>query len=57
MKEDQSVIQQLRTEMNTVKSHGGLGDANQQYSEFLNQHVPPQHYPSNTISIHSKKVQ
>ncbi|PNF32420.1 hypothetical protein B7P43_G04890 [Cryptotermes secundus] len=55
MKEDQSVIQQLRTEMNTIKSHGGLGDACQQYSEFLNPHVPPQHCPSNTISMHSKK--
>jgi hypothetical protein len=59
MKEDQSVIQQLRTEMNTIHANCGLGDANQQYTENVNPYVPPKHHLPNTVPVHllhSEKV-
>jgi hypothetical protein len=59
MKEDQSVIQQLRTEMNTVHTNRGLGDTSHQYNKVTNPHVPPQHHPPNTTPMHllqSEKV-
>ncbi|XP_021933732.1 centrosomal protein of 120 kDa-like isoform X3 [Zootermopsis nevadensis] len=58
MKEDQSMIQQLRSEMNTIHTNCGLGDTSQQNNEIVNPHVAPQHHLPNSARkhlLHSEK--
>lgn len=47
LKADQSIIQQLRTEMNTIQGRSNAGEASLRYTKSFNQHDPP------TTSVHS----
>jgi len=47
MKADQSIIQQLRTEMNTIQANSNVGEVNLRYTEVFNPHEPP------TTLVHS----
>jgi len=52
MQKDQSVIQQLRAQMDTVHANCGMRDATQRSTEF-NSYVLPKHFLPNTLSVHS----
>jgi len=41
MKADQSIIQQLRTEMNTIQANRNVGEASLRYTKVFNPQEPP----------------